>query len=45
MMVAISGLYTVYGVVISVLLYGRKTDYLSDKYEQDEDKSEDNNEF
>jgi hypothetical protein len=44
MMVTISGLYTIYGVVISVLLYGRKTDYLIEKYEEDES-TEDNNEF
>ena len=41
MMVVISALYTVYGVTISILLYGRKTDYLMEKYEEEE--SEDNN--
>ena len=49
MMVTISGLYTIYGVVISVLLYGRKTDYLTAKYEEIvkemEKENEDNNEF
>ena len=44
MMVTISGIYTIYGVVISVLLYGRKTDYLIGKYEEEES-AEDNNEF
>lgn len=34
MMVAVSGTYMVYGVVISVLLYGRKTDYLMERYEE-----------
>ncbi len=29
MMAVISGVYCVFGVVISVMLYGRKTDYLT----------------
>ena len=33
MMVITSGIYCVYGVCISVMLYGRKTDHLMEIYE------------
>ena len=42
-MVILSGIYSIYGVAISVMLYGRKTDYLTERY--DEESNAEENEF